>query len=149
MVEAAEVLNEEPLLKDIKNLALKMAEIAYKEGIVPDGGICNEGNPKGVINFNCDWWPQAEAMVGFLNAYQISRKKDFLKASLDSWNFVKKYFIDKRYGEWIWSIDKDRNVNDKLEKVGLWKCPYHNSRACVEVRERLNHILDSEERIIQ
>ena len=51
------------------------------------------------------------------------------------------YFIDKRYGEWIWSIDKNRNVNERLEKVGPWKCPYHNSRACMEVRERLNHIL--------
>jgi len=149
LVEAAEVLNEEPLLKDIKNLALKMAEIAYKEGVASDGGIWNEGDTKGVIKFNSDWWPQAEAMVGFLNAYQISGEKDFLQASLDSWNFVKKYFIDKRYGEWIWSIDKDRNVNERLEKVGLWKCPYHNSRACMEVRERLNHILDLEERIIK
>jgi mannobiose 2-epimerase len=141
LVEAAEVLNEEPFLKDIKNLALKMAEVVYKEGVAPDGGIWNEGDSKGVINFNSDWWPQAEAMVGFLNAYQISSEEIFLQASLDSWKFIKKYFIDKRYGEWVHSVDKHRNVNKPSNKVDLWKFPYHNARACIEVRERLNHIL--------
>ena len=141
LVEAAEVLNEGPFMKDIKKIALKMAEVTYKEGVAPDGGLWYEGDLKGIIKFNSDWWPQAEAMVGFLNAYQISREERFLQSSLNSWNFIKKYLIDKKYGEWFWSVDKDRNVNQKLEKVGLWKCPYHNARACMEVMERLSHII--------
>ena len=79
-------------------------------------------------------------MVGFLNAYQISSREEFLQASINSWNFVKKYIIDKRCGGWFWSVDKERNVNDRLEKVGIWKCPYHNARACIEVSERLSKI---------
>ncbi len=141
LVEAAEVLNEESLLKEISKLAVRMADITYREGLAPDGGLWYEGDSKGVTQFNSDWWPQAEAMVGFLNAYQISGREEFLQVSLNSWEFVKKYIIDKHYGEWFWSVDKDRNVNDKLEKVGIWKCPYHNARACIEISERLGHIL--------
>ncbi len=142
LLEAAEVLGDKYLIEDIKKIAIKMAEAVLKDGTAPDGGLWYEGNPGGVIKFNTDWWPQAEAMVGFLNAYQISREKRFLDASLDSWVFIKKYLIDKKYGEWFWSVDKNRNVNPKLEKVGLWKCPYHNARACIEVRERLSNILN-------
>lgn len=141
--EAAEVLNEKKLIEDTKETAIKLAEVTLREGIAPDGGLWYEGNKEGVTNFNSDWWPQAEAMVGFLNAYQISRKEYFLDASVKSWEFIKKYLIDKEHGEWFWSVDKNRNVNKKLEKAGLWKCPYHNSRACMEVMERLNHILNS------
>lgn len=141
LVEAAEALGEESVLEDIKTITLKIADITYKEGAAPDGGLWYEGDAKGVTHFNSDWWPQAEAMVGFLNAYQISNSENFLQASLNSWNFIKKYIIDRRYGEWFWSVDKDRNVNDRLEKVGIWKCPYHNARACIEVSERLNKII--------
>ncbi len=143
LVEASEVLNEKSLIKDTKKIAVKMAEVTLREGTAPDGGLWYEGNLKGVIKFNSDWWPQAEAMVGFLNSYQISGEEHFLYASLKSWDFIKKYLIDKKYGEWFWSVDKNRNVNQKLEKVGLWKCPYHNSRACMEIMERLNYILNS------
>ena len=80
-------------------------------------------------------------MVGFLNAYQISSEESFILASLDSWKFIKRYFVDKHYGEWVHSVDKHRKVNKPSNKVDLWKCPYHNTRACIEVRERLNHIL--------
>jgi len=142
LVEAAEILDEESFLEDIKKVAIKMAEITYRESVAPDGGLWYEGDSKGITKFDSDWWPQAEAMVGFLNAYQISKEERFLQSSLDSWNFVKKFIIDKKYGEWFWSVDKNRNVNQKLEKVGLWKCPYHNARACMEVPERLNHIIN-------
>ena len=144
MVEAAEILGEESILKDIKDISLKMADAAYKDGVAPDGGLWYEGDSKGITKFNSDWWPQAEAMVGFLNAYQISSREEFLQVSLNSWDFVKKYIIDKHYGEWFWSVDKGRNVNDKLEKVGIWKCPYHNARACIEVSKRLNKIINDQ-----
>jgi mannobiose 2-epimerase len=142
LVEATEILGEESVLKDIENTAIKMADAVYREGVAPDGGLWYEGDSKGVTNFNSDWWPQAEAMVGFLSAYQISKREDFLEASLNSWEFIKKYIIDRRRGGWFWSVDKDRNVNNGLEKVGIWKCPYHSARACMEVSQRLNKIIN-------
>lgn len=143
LVEAAEVLNEKPLTEEAKDTAVKMAEVTLKEGTASDGGLWYEGNQKGVTKFNSDWWPQAEAMVGFLNAYQITGNEHFLTASFNSWNFIKNYLIDRKHGEWFWSVDKNRNINKKLEKVGLWKCPYHNARACTEVSERINHIINT------
>jgi mannobiose 2-epimerase len=145
LVEAAEILGEESFLKDIKNIAIKMADAVYREGVAPDGGLWYEGDSRGVTNFNSDWWPQAEAMVGFLNAYQINDREEFLQASLNSWTFIKKYIIDRRYGEWFSSVDKKRNVNEKLEKVGIWKCPYHNARACIEVSKRLDKIISNQQ----
>jgi mannobiose 2-epimerase len=145
LVEAAEILGEESVLKNIENTSVRMAEAVYREGIAPDGGLWYEGDKKGVTNFNSDWWPQAEAMVGFLNAYQLSRKEEFLKASLNSWEFIKDFIIDRIHGGWFWSVDKYRSVNNKLEKVGIWKCPYHNARACIEVSERLNKIINDQD----
>ena len=41
-------------------------------------------------------------------------------------------------GEWFWLVSKDGVPGNEKEKVGPWKCPYHNSRTCFEVMERLN-----------
>ncbi|HPV88337.1 MAG TPA: N-acyl-D-glucosamine 2-epimerase, partial [Bacteroidales bacterium] len=35
---------------------------------------------------------------------------------------------DTGHGEWFWSPG---NTTD--DKAGLWKCPYHNSRMCLEI----------------
>lgn len=142
LMEAADVLGEKPLIETIKKISVKMAEITLKEGMAPDGGLYYEGNRKGVTKLNTDWWPQAEAVVGFLNAYQLSGRGDFLKAALDSWDFIMKFLIDKKHGEWFWSVDKNRKANQKLEKVGLWKCPYHNTRACIEAGARLSNVIN-------
>ena len=52
-------------------------------------------------------------------------------------------FIDNQYGEWFRTIDKNGRVT-RAEKVEIWKCPYHNSRACFEVKRRLEAIIESE-----
>jgi len=136
LVEAAEVLGDDELLLRIKDVALKMAQATYDEGVDADGGVYNEGDPAGITHPDKDWWPQAEAVVGFLNAYQLSRQPHFLEASLRSWEFIKKYIIDHEYGEWFWGVTKSGVPLDR-EKAGPWKSSYHNSRACFEVMRRL------------
>jgi mannobiose 2-epimerase len=136
LVEAAEVLGNADLCSQIKEIALKMAQVTYDEGRDADGGLFNEGNPGGMRDFNKEWWPQAEAMVGFLNAYQLSGQAHFLEASLQSWRFVQQYLIDRQHGEWFWGVARDGRPHNR-EKTGPWKAPYHNGRACLEVRQRL------------
>ncbi len=136
LVEAAEVLGDDELLPRIKDVALKMAQATCDDGVDADGGVYNEGDPTGVTHPDKDWWPQAEAMVGFLNAYQLSRRPHFLEASLHSWEFIKKTIIDHEYGEWLWGVTKS-GVPLNREKAGPWKSSYHNSRACFEVMRRL------------
>ena len=84
------------------------------------------------------WWPQAEALVGYYNAYQLSDDESFLIKALESWSFIKEKLVDKEYGEWNWATNKEGTALRDKEKSGLWKCPYHNSRACLEIIRRID-----------
>jgi mannobiose 2-epimerase len=87
------------------------------------------------------WWPQAEAMVGYFNAWQLSDQEEFLDRSLGSWTFIQEQLIDRQLGEWYWSVDENGKPRTDKEKAGFWKCPYHNGRACLELIRRINGIL--------
>ena len=83
------------------------------------------------------WWPQAEAMIGFFTAWQISGDSQYLHQSINSWQFVKNTIKDTKNGEWFWGVDAYNIPMQGQDKVGLWKCPYHNSRACIELINRI------------
>jgi len=99
-----------------------------------------EANPKGFTDTDKHWWPQAEAAVGFLNAYQLSGQEHFRAAAQKSWEFIDKYIVDHKNGEWFWKVSREGVPGNDKYKVDPWKCPYHNSRACFEVMERLDKL---------
>ena len=135
--EAAEVLGDEEVKKQIKPICLKMAEQALQVGLDKDGGLMMDGTDGVVENSDKHWWVQAESVVGFMNAYQLSKEEKYLKASLSTWEFIKNYMIDKKNGEWYHSVSKDdHKVYSQEFKTGPWKCPYHNSRMCLQIIER-------------
>ena len=141
LYEAAEVLGDPAVLAEVKPIALRMAENVLEHGIdTQDGGLFYEAEGGRFTDTNKDWWPQAEAVVGFCNAYQLSGEECFLDASFAVWDFIKRRIVDKQYGEWFWGVSKDGKVQDGREKVGPWKCPYHNSRMCFEMMQRLDEI---------
>ncbi|MEP6467119.1 MAG: AGE family epimerase/isomerase [Parafilimonas sp.] len=137
--QCAEVIQNELWIKIYKNHAVKIAKEAT-EGLDKDGGMWYEYEP---LQHNLvkqkHWWVQAEAMVGFYNAYQITNDEIFLKHSINSWQFVKTYIKDKKNGEWFWGVNEDYSIMQNQDKAGLWKCPYHNSRACLEIIKRINN----------
>ena len=139
LYEAAEALEDKKLLKEIEPQVLNIAEAA-SEGVDKDGGLINELNYKTKhLDDDKHWWPQAEAMVGFLNAYQLSGESKYFELFKNSWEFTSGNIIDDKGGEWHWKVDKSGNPS-RDEKIGFWKCPYHNSRACMEVLKRLKFI---------
>ncbi len=139
--EAAEVIGANDLLKHVKNISIKMARAA-EEGLDRDGGLWYEYEPStGHLVKEKHSWPQAEAMVGFFNAWQLTNDQRFLDHSLKSWEFVQQFMHDKTCGEWYWGVLEDYTPMKKEDKVGVWKCPYHNTRACLEISERISRIL--------
>ena len=140
LYEAAEILEKPALSKKVAEVALEMAEVALKEGLDKDGGLLYEGRGGQIINSDKEWWPQAEAVVGFLNAYQLSGKEYFLQAALNSWDFIERKIVDREGGEWFLKVSRDGSPDLKDPKVSEWKCPYHNTRTCLETIHRLKAI---------
>ncbi|MFP4660794.1 MAG: AGE family epimerase/isomerase [Halanaerobiales bacterium] len=140
LYEAAEVLEDKDLLERVKDISIKMAEATYQEGLAEDGSIYyeREGDE---LDSDRHWWPQAENVVGFINAYQLNAGDRYLEAALKCWEFIEEYVVDGQYGEWYAILDDNyQPYLDKL-KVEAWKSPYHNGRCCFEVIERLEKIL--------
>jgi mannobiose 2-epimerase len=138
--EAAVILGDPGLIKECAELAVHMAR-ASEAGLAGDGGLHYEFFPESMeLDSDKHWWPQAEAVVGYYNAYQLSGEEDFLKRSLGSWEFIKKYLVDHKLGEWFWSVDSQGNPQTEKEKAGFWKCPYHNGRACMELIRRIDEM---------
>jgi len=136
--EAAQVLGDIDLVRKVQVVTLKIATAA-SEGLQPNGSIWNEKNfQTGHVDTNCDWWAQAEAMVGFYNAYEQTKEVEYAHKTLASWEFIKKYLVDKKFGEWHWSVSENGKVDDMNDKAGFWKCPYHNSRMCLELMSRIH-----------
>ena len=137
LVEAAEVAWERRLAETARPLAVRMAQATYDEGLTSDGGLLYEATPRGIVHSQTEWWPQAEAVVGFLNAYQISSEPHFLDATLRCWDYIEQHLVDRAHGEWFRAVTRDGAVIADEPKVSFWKCPYHNGRACMEIIARL------------
>ncbi len=146
LCEAAEVLNETNLISQVRDIALSLAGVTLTEGLDDDGGLCYEGRAGKVIDPNREWWPQAESVVGFLNAYQISKDEKFLKAAKKAWDFIIKHIADLENGDWFWRIDKAGRPDTKEPKVSQWKGPYHSVRMCLESIRRLKAIAEPNEK---
>src|SRR5688572_9309603 len=132
ILEAAEIIGDELLVDKIKNISVRLANTS-REGLDKDGGLWYEYDiAKQHLVKEKHWWVQAEAMVGFFNAWQLTSDETYFLDSFNNWQFVKKQILNKGGGEWVWGVKKDGTLMQDQDKVGIWKCPYHNSRACIE-----------------
>ena len=136
LLQCAEISEDENLIANYKKHAIQIAEVT-QEGLDRDGGLWYEFDPKtNELIAEKHWWVQAEALIGFYNAYQLTGDEKYLEIVLKNWKFIKTHIIDQQNGEWFWGINKDYSLIEK-DKAGFWKCPYHNSRACLELINRI------------
>ena len=134
--EAALVLGDEQVLRKVEPIVQMVAQ-ASEKGLRPDGSMTHEANlDTGHVDDDLHWWVQAENVVGWLNIYQHFGDEDALKKALRCWDYIKKNLIDWEHGEWYWSRHADGSLNQDDDHAGFWKCPYHNSRMCLETMER-------------
>lgn len=141
--EAADVLGDPGLIARARLAAVQMAEAAKEHGLDADGSMFYEADGEGrIINDTKHWWVQAEAVVGFTNAFEITGREEFLAAAQRSWAFIAKFIVDRVHGEWHVKTSRDGTAVTEAEDqdavlAGPWKCPYHNARLCYEVTRRL------------
>lgn len=131
--EAAVVLGDQQLLSDTQPLVLQLAE-ASAVGIQPDGSVIHEANlDTGAVDANRQWWVQAENVTGWMRIYQLTHQASALQRALATWQYIKTHLIDYTHGEWYWDCAPDGTPNTHDDRAGFWKCPYHNTRMCLEV----------------
>ena len=136
LLQCAEISEDKNLIANYKKYAIQIAEVT-QEGLDSDSGLWYEFDPKtNELTAEKHWWVQAEALIGFYNAYQLTGDEKYLDIVLKNWRFIKTNIIDQQNGEWFWGINKDYSLMGK-DKAGFWKCPYHNSRACLELINRI------------
>ena len=137
MHEAALVLGDPQVLAKVEPIVREVAE-ASEKGLRPDGSMIHEANlDTGHQDDDLHWWVQAENVVGWYNIYQHFGDEEALEKAFRCWTYIKQNLIDEQHGEWYWSRHADGSLNTTDDKAGFWKCPYHNSRMCLEVIERV------------
>ena len=136
MHEAALVLGDEQVLAKVEPIVRMVAQASAK-GLRPDGSMIHEANlDTGHVDDDLHWWVQAENVVGWFNLWQHFHDEDALQKAEHCWQYIKDNLIDYQEGEWFWSRHPDGTLNTVDDKAGFWKCPYHNSRMCLEIIER-------------
>lgn len=136
--EAALVTGDEQLILRSKENAVKMVDRLLEEGFDEDGGLYYEADSGKILDTDKHWWPQAEALVGLVNAWENTGDPKYLDQTFRVWDFIKNHIIDKKKGEWFFKVSKEGKPYPLEDKAGFWKCPYHNSRACLELIHRLS-----------
>jgi N-acyl-D-glucosamine 2-epimerase len=110
---------------------------AASEGLQAEGSMIYEkdGNH---IDGDRHWWVQAESVVGYMYAYKNSKDIAYKEKAARIWNYIRNQIVDQDNGEWYWSRKEDGTINQKDDKAGFWKCPYHNGRMCMEMIEHFD-----------
>jgi mannobiose 2-epimerase len=130
-----EALDDPALTARIRPRLLEMADHTWHDAFT-DHGFANECE-RGVVNQKRIWWVQAEALMGFLNAWEKTGETRYWDAMLSQWNYIRDVMTDKRTNsEWFWYVNEDGSPGSDEPIVEPWKCPYHNGRMCIEVLRR-------------
>lgn len=137
LVEAAELLGDPVYLERVRAEAVAMARAVYAGGLAADGSVVYARHEDGSVDAVKHWWAQAEGVVGFYNAFQLSGDEHFLAAALGCWQVIRDQFVDWEHGEWFKVLDPGGKPWPGQYKVGPWECPYHHGRMCLELLARL------------
>src|SRR4030043_233910 len=140
LTEAAETTRSELLIEKCRLSSNKMAETILKNGTASDGSIYNEVKEDNMLDDDRHWWPQAEGMVGFMNAYQHTGDEIYVEAVFKLWDFIKKYLVHPELGEWYFRVNNRYEPAPDEEFAGPWKGPYHNGRMCMELIRRIEEL---------
>ena len=131
-LECAMALKDIDVVNRVRPWALAMGK-AGNEGLFPDGSMRYEKFLDGKYDDSRQWWVQAETVVGNLWLWKYHSDPQGAERALSAWNYIREKLVDSKDGEWWWAVLPDGKVDLSQPKVGFWKCPYHNTRMCLQV----------------
>jgi mannobiose 2-epimerase len=143
LCEAADELGDPDLSIEVEAAAVQMVDRTIEEGMESSGAVWNERFGDGRIDTHRHWWPQVEAIVGLVNAHQITGREFYSERALRCWEYCRSHLIDRKRGEWRWGVTANGIPMEGEDKVGPWKGPYHHSRMCLEIMRRVESLNDS------
>lgn len=132
LLECAMATRDFSIINRVRPFARKMGE-AGNEGLLPDGSMLYERFSDGTADESRQWWVQAETVVGNLWLWKYHGDDAAAERALACWNYINTHLLDRDGGEWFWAILPDGKPDLSQPKAGFWKCPYHNSRMCLEI----------------
>ena len=130
-LECAFALKDIAVVSRVRLWALAMGN-AGNEGLLPDGSMRYEQLLNGTYDDSRQWWVQAETVVGNLWLWKYHGVSSGADTAQRAWDYIRENLVDAEGGEWWWAVLPDGSTDRANPKAGFWKCPYHNSRMCLE-----------------
>ena len=86
------------------------------------------------------WWPQTEAIIATLYAFEATGDEKYLSMhkKISDWTYA--HFPDKEYGEWYGYLHRDGTVAQPA-KCNIFKGPFHIPRMMIKSHMLVNEIL--------
>lgn len=134
LLEEAKYRGGDPQLTEV---AVKILDWSWKWGWDKEyGGLINFRDCKGlpVQDYSQDmkfWWPQTEAIIATLYAYEATGEERFLRMhqQISDWTYA--HFPDTEYGEWYGYLHRDGTVAQPA-KGNIFKGPFHIPRMMIK-----------------
>lgn len=86
------------------------------------------------------WWPQTEAIIATLYAFEATGNEKYLAMHQQISEYTYKYFPDKEYGEWYGYLHFDGSISQSA-KGNLFKGPFHIPRMMIKSYMICNEII--------
>ncbi|HEY6805593.1 MAG TPA: AGE family epimerase/isomerase [Pyrinomonadaceae bacterium] len=139
MIEADTVLSKKPSAKT-ERMAKLLVDHALSYGWdETNGGFYRDGTTFGEAeDKRKEWWVQFEGLNALLLMHEkYGRESDvYLNAFVKQWEFIKDHQVDREFGGVFDTVERDGQVMD-YTKSRIWKECYHETRALLNVIERL------------
>lgn len=134
--------------KELTKTALTIFDWSWRWGWDEEfGGIinfrdCRNLPPQDYSQDMKFWWPQTEAIIATLYAYQATGNESYLEKhrQISDWTYA--HFPDREYGEWYGYLHRDGTVAQPA-KGNIFKGPFHIPRMMVRSYMLCNEILKS------
>jgi len=151
-IETAWFLLEEAKFRDhdpeLTKLALQILDWSWDWGWDPKfGGIinfrdCKNFPPQDYSQDMKFWWPQCEAIIASLYAFEATGDSKYLHMHqlANDWAFA--HLPDKEFGEWYGYLHRDGTVAQNA-KGNIFKGPFHIPRMLIKSSMLIDEILNS------